>query len=368
MKIGTITFHCAYNYGSVLQSFALKTYLERLGNTVSVIDYRSPNFDQYKLFHPTNLRHLCSDILFFPRNIRRKHAFESFQRRHLNLTRRYEGPNAEQELSRDSNEFDAVICGSDQIWNLDCTQGLDGCYFLRFAPDSVRKIAYAPSLSQAQFQPRFFDEKTRNELGRLLDRFHAISVREQSTVPVYQQLTDKPIQVAIDPTLLLDASVYRNIESKLPKPVCNAGFIFAYTLWPNKKMIDYVDRLAQKEGLTIVYSSKIPIRYRSRAINCYGMSPELFLALIDKARYVISNSFHATVFSVLFHKAFLTFGKDRSTSRMSDLLSRLEIEDHIVRDDYDGDMVPAGADYAAVDGLLDRMRQDSEQFLKNALA
>lgn len=368
MKIGTITFHCAYNYGSVLQSFALKTYLEQLGNDVSVINYHSPNFDQYKLFHPTNLRHLCSDILFFPRNVRRKKAFETFQRRHLNLTRCYEGPNAEHEISKDADAFDAVICGSDQIWNLDCTQGLDGCYFLRFAPDSVRKIAYAPSLSQTQFQLRFFDEKTKIELGRLLDRFHAISVRERSTVPMYQKLTDKPIQVAIDPTLLLNAAAYRNIEAVLPKGVKNNGFIFAYTLWPNQKMVDYIDRLAQKTGLPIVYSSKIPIHYRSCSINCYGMSPDLFLTLIDKAQYVISNSFHATVFSVLFHKAFLTFGKGKSTSRMSDLLTQLGLQDHIVSDDYEGEEIPTGADYTVVDDLLDKMRQDSEQFLRNALA
>lgn len=368
MKIGIITFHCAYNYGSVLQAFALKTYLERQGNAVHVIDYHSPNFDQYKLLHPTNIRHLCSDILFFSRNVRRKIAFETFQKRHLNLTRRFEGSDAEREISRIAGSFDAVICGSDQIWNLDCTQGLDGCYFLRFAPDSVRKIAYAPSLSQTQFQPRFFDDQTKDELSRLLGRFHAISVRERSTVPVYQELTDKPIRVAIDPTLLLDASAYRGIAAHLPKGLINDGFVFAYTLWPNQRMIEYIDRIAQISGLPIVYSSKIPIHYRSRSINCYGMSPDLFLTLIDKARFVVSNSFHATVFSVLFHKAFITFGKDKSTSRMSDLLSQLGIQDHIVIDSYEGDSLPVGANYDAVDGLLSKMKQDSERFLFDALS
>lgn len=371
MRIGIVTFHCAYNYGSVIQAYALKEYLKQHGHDAHVIDYRSRNFDQYKLLRTYNAKVLLSDVVFFRRNLKRKRNFEEFQRRYLDLTaNRYEEPGAEAALRRDAGDFDAVICGSDQIWNLDCTCGPVGPFFLDFAAPGCRRIAYAPSLNRMEFEPKYFDAAAQQRIGHLLDQFDAISVREANTAPVFQKLTAKPFSVVVDPTLLhADMDIYRKIESpSLPKGVEQGKFLFAYTLWQNKEMKQYTEDLARRKNLTIVYSAKIPIKYDVPSINCFGMSPSLFLTLIDKAEYVISNSFHATVFSILFEKRFITFGVKKSNSRMSDLLSKLGMEDHLVSEHYHESVDPQGADYPRVKEILADMRAGSERFLDAALA
>lgn len=370
MKIGIVTFHCAYNYGSVLQAWALKSFLEQYGHEVHVIDYRSRNFDQYRLLRFHNVKNLISDIVFLPRNLRRKSNFLGFQSEYLNLTdHRYEGKTAETDLRRDSSRFDAIICGSDQIWNLDATDGIVGPFFLNFADKRVRKIAYAPSIGHEHFQESRFTDTDKRRLSQLLNEFHAISVREASTAPIFQQLTNVPISITLDPTLLLNVDRYNSIESEnLPSGLEQGNYIFAYTLWQNEALRRYVERLAVEKHLIVVYCSKIPLHFHVNSMNLYGMSPRLFLALIHQAKYVVSNSFHATVFSLVFHKPFITFTKIKSVSRMRDLLNELELSDHLVSDGYSGNQQPSGANYQKVDIIFQQMRKKSEQFLNGALA
>ena len=133
-------------------------------------------------------------------------------------------------------------------------------------------------------------------------------------------------------------------------------------------MVHYIDKLAAKRGLTIVYYSQKPIRYQSHAINVWGIGPSDFLTLIDKANCVISNSFHATVFSILYGKSFLTFGTKKSSSRMKTLLTKLDLpEKHLLPPDFEsGSGIEPFA--SALDmARLNELRLDSERFLKNAL-
>jgi hypothetical protein len=315
-------------------------------------------------------RSIVSDILFFQKNLARKRRFESFITEYLHSNKtRYQGPLASQELMRDYKAFDALICGSDQIWNLDCTKGPVGPYFLDFASAGCKKIAYAPSLSHAKFEDRYFTPAMRRQISGYLNSFDAISVRELNTAQTFQTLTNKPIVEAVDPTLLLTAQDYRSIEeTRLPHSLQRDSFVFAYTLWQNPEMNQYVSQLARENNLTIVYSSRKPIHYGVRSINCFGMSPNMFLALIDNAKYVISNSFHATVFSILFEKRFLTYGKDQSTSRMSNLLSKLDLLNHLVDEHYHGDTIPPSSDYKQVKISLSKLSSRSKKFLKTALS
>ena len=133
-------------------------------------------------------------------------------------------------------------------------------------------------------------------------------------------------------------------------------------------MVHFIDKLAAKRGLTIVYYSQKPIRYQSHAINVWGIGPADFLTLIDKANCVISNSFHATVFSILYGKPFLTFGTEKSSSRMRTLLVKLGLpEKHLLPPDFEGgsNVEP----FASVLNMarLNNLRADSERFLNDAL-
>lgn len=369
MKIGIVTFHCSYNFGSALQAFALKQYLVKKGHDVHIIDYRSKDFDAYRLFRCTGLKSVVVDFLLLPMNIRRRNAFQTFWRDCFNLTdRTYRGNAAEEELQHDMQAYDALICGSDQIWNLDCTKGPDAPFFLSFAPDGSKRIAYAPSLAHAHFRPDHFTDNDRARISQWLNKFDALSVREASVAGQFQQLTNMRIEEVLDPTLLLDVQDYRDVQSPLlPSGIEGGKYIFAYTLWKNNKMNQYIDALAKKYNLTIVYYSGKKIHYASPSINIRGIGPREFLSLIDQAYCVVSNSFHATVFSILYGKPFVTFGTEKSSSRMYTLLEKLGLSrEHLISSDSD---IPAiepfvpELDYAK----LQELRKGSEEYLRNAL-
>ena len=114
MKIGTITFHCAYNFGSALQTYALKKYLTDLGHDVHVIDYRSEDFRNYWIFRKYGIKSFAVDLLFLPGNLRRRNSFQTFWHKHFNLTNHtYEGVDTDLQMAQDLKDFDAFICGSD---------------------------------------------------------------------------------------------------------------------------------------------------------------------------------------------------------------------------------------------------------------
>lgn len=369
MKIGIVTFHCSYNFGSALQAFALKQYLVNKGHDVHIIDYRSKDFDAYRLFRCSGLKSVVVDFLLFPKNLRRRNAFQAFWRDYFNLTdQTYRGNAAEEELQHDMQAYDALICGSDQIWNLDCTKGPDAPFFLSFASDSSKRIAYAPSLAHARFRSDYFTDNDRARISYWLNKFDALSVREASVAEQFRQLTKKNIEEVLDPTLLLDVQDYRNVESpQLPNGIEKGKYIFAYTLWENDRMYQYVDALAQKYNLTIVYYSGKKIHYESPSINIRGVGPREFLSLIDHAYCIVSNSFHATVFSILYGKPFVTFGTEKSSSRMYTLLGKLGLSpEHIISSDSDGH-IPTEPFAPELDYIkLQELRKGSEDFLCNA--
>lgn len=369
MEIGIVTFHCSYNFGSALQAWALKEYLESKGHNVHVIDYRSEDFVQYRLLRFRGVKSFVSDFVFLPRNMRRRRSFHAFWNEHFNMTNRtYKGLNALHDLARDADKFDAVIAGSDQIWNLDCTCGPNPIFFLAFVPERCLKIAYAPSLAHKSFNPAYFTADDKKRIAVWLNRFNAISVRELAVAGQFEQLTTRPFTETLDPTLLLNLSEYRNIEAtRLPCGLKAGNFLFAYTLWPDEAMNAYVDRIAEKQNLTIAYYSKKQVHYKSKSVNCYGMGPSEFLAMIDKASSVVSNSFHATVFSILFSKPFLTFSTDRSTSRISTLLNNLGLStEHLIRAHNDSTTILPFASYLD-SHKMERLRRQSEHFLSDAL-
>lgn len=358
-KIGIITFHCSYNYGSALQAYALQTFVEMLGFNVKIIDFvMKKDFEQYKLFRTSlykrQIKSLGADILFLPYHLKRKINFETFTKRRMHLTKkRYYSCI---ELTELNNVFDIFICGSDQIWNIDCTHGVEPAYFLAFADDSKRKIAYAPSLAHTKFKT---DRK--DELKKLLYNFDAISVREESTVPYLQSITSQGIETVLDPTLLLNKDDYLSLIK------CNfreEKYIFVYLLEGNKELIQYSEKLTKDTGYQLYYlSSKVNCGFHVGK-NLFGISPEDFLGYIFHAEYVITNSFHATVFSILFNKQFCTFVTKKSSARMVDLLEKLDIKNRIFNKKFN---IDDKINYKIVDNRIEKLRYNSILFLKNAL-
>lgn len=357
-KIGIITFHCSYNYGSALQAFALKTLLEKNGYEVNIIDFiYKKDFEHYRLFRTKlyckNPKAFISDVLFYNKNKIRKNNFELFARKYFSLTKKtYYNYRNMNELNK---EYDIFICGSDQIWNLDCTQGVEPAYFLKFVNKDKLKIAYAPSLAHVKFAKNYNED-----LKKAIEDLDYISVREKSTLPLIQPLTRKKVNVVLDPTLLLDQKDYELITDHNKQ---EDEYIFVYMLEYNPELVKYCNEFSNKKKIKVVYIANnkfIGIKGK----NAFGIGPDKFLQYIKEAKYIITNSFHATVFSVIFSKKFITFTTKHSSSRMLDLLNNLGLSKCIYNNNFD---IDKNINYNIVQKNLISMRQNSIDYLNKAL-
>ena len=362
MKIGIITFHCSYNFGSALQAWALYSVIQGMGHDPKIIDYRGRDFNQYKIIRVDTVRGFLGSIASLPKNIERKSSFESFLSAQFRMTPRYGADDLERMESELPEQFDCFVCGSDQIWNLDCTGGPVAPFFLSFACER-RRVAYAPSLSHTSFSQENFGPVQQEWVRDWLSDYFAISVREASTAPLFQPLASTQIDVCLDPTLLLDAHSYAPITSSVPEA---AGTLFVYMLERNDQLVAYAGRLAREMGVAVSYVSRHRIDFGVDARNYYGVGPSEFLGLIRDSAAVVTNSFHATVFSLLFGTPFQTFATEHSGSRMIELLSALDEDDHL----FNGATfeLPVPSDVVAMRPRLERLRASSRAFLCRALA
>lgn len=359
MKVAIITFHASYNFGSALQAYALQTAVRSLGHEPVIIDYRSWDFEQYRLFRPEHPRVMYKTIKNLPRLANRKESFELFWQKYLTLTpRRYTYKN-EDALNELPSQFDCFICGSDQIWNLDATRGIVRPFFLSFA-GAKRRVAYAPSMAHTSFRPEYFD---REEVSRLLAPFYAISVRERETVGLFQPFVDSKIEVCADPTVLLKADSYEPLAQEAHWKT-NGPYLFVYLLRDCPELVESASRMAEMTGMKVFYiaESELPI-VNSR--NIFGVGPETFLSLIENASGVLTNSFHATLFSIMFHISFRVFTTDASSSRMRELLGDLGLDSCL---STGVDVNPfVDVNWAESDRRMNCMRRSSLEFLRGAL-
>lgn len=357
MRVGIITFHCSYNYGSALQAYALQKAISSLGHFASIIDYRSRDFNRYHIIRLARPWTIPFTLLRLNRLLKRRQSFHSFWENYFHLTRRYTYRN-ESGLHELQDSFDCFVCGSDQIWNLDCTGGVVEPFFLSFAGDH-RRVAYAPSLAHTSFRLENFNPE---KVAKLLMKFDSLSIREEETLSTFQQLVDKKIEVTIDPTLLLNADEYYGMISK---DHYKEPYIFVYLLRPCPELVESASKMAESTGLQVYYINdrQLPI---PNSLNLFGAGPEEFLSLIAHASAVLTNSFHATVFSVLFHRPFRVYGVDRSSSRMRNLTEKLGISECCVAS-IDASPIK-DENWSKVDRKIDELRTDSWAYLREALS
>ena len=206
---------------------------------------------------------------------------------------------------------------------------------------------------------RIFDEQLVSEL---LSRFDFLSVREEETVPLFQTLVDAPIDVVLDPTLLLDSNDYADMASK---DVLQGEYIFMYLLRECPELIESTVAMTEATGMKVAYISDKNLDIPN-SINLFGVGPEEFVSLIAHASLILTNSFHATVFSVLFHRPFRVYATDKSGARMRDLLSNIGLSDRCVDVMCADDIAPC--EWSDVDSRLDSLREHSCAYLRKALS
>lgn len=260
------------------------------------------------------------------------------------------------------SKYDAIVCGSDQIWNPNWARRR--C-FLEFVPDEINKVIYAASLGcesmskeqKAQFEPR-------------IERLQYVSVREQSGKAILDSfIKDKDIKVVLDPTLLLLPEDWNNIVVE-PK---EKGYVFTYFLGKYDDKIEYIGEFAKRKGLKII---NIPFASGEKNDDvCFGdlqikdADPGEFIGLIKNAEYIFTDSFHACVFSVLFKKEFYAFQRDNSRKmqgRINTLLHNFNLPNRFIEVGTDLDMI-SSIDYQNNDMIQESLRGDSLAFLLDSI-
>lgn len=370
MKIRTMTCHHVYNYGASLQAFALQHYLESIGHDVKIIDYRLPCHVRYEFFTPRPgskcakivskypyLKYLLSPIANRGdlKMWGRKKAFDFFDKKYLHLTSRYK---TKEQLVSHPPHADVYIVGSDQVWNPTYPYWNDLGYFLSFGDKSVKRISYAASFGVASIP----DSKN-DYYKEQLSIFDRLSVREQSGVSIINHLGLSAIQ-CIDPVFLLSEKEWIDTLG-LKKQKRNYILVYDF-LHNDSRMMDYVVRLSKETGLKIVsVNDYSDTPYADEQINDAG--PIDFLTLILNAEYVICNSFHATVFSIIFRKRFVTFplvGHSNS-SRMKDILNMLSLDDLFNPSDLS--YIRKTVDYDNIMVIMQSMIDKSKKYLNESL-
>lgn len=376
-KIGVVTLHKSINYGGALQAVALNEHLKKQGHEVVFLNYQkswpiynSPvRYRKLRIYYygnhgvVTKFRILAgmgktalSNVFYFRR--KRKHdGFQDFVHKYLVVTPYY---HSYRELKDNYPDCDYYITGSDQVWNNYYTMDkFDKGYFLSFVAESHKKIAYGASIGGAR------DDTYIKKIISLTKDFKAVSVREKSLEEQMHRLGAAQVVTVLDPTLLLTKEQWLGFikPSDIKEP-----YILMYGLEYSQELDRAVEYLREKYGYSIVDIFPGVTRLKNIKYVDKYCSPEEFLRYIKNASYIVTNSFHGTVFSIIFEKRFLTIPRVHQESRMYDLLDSLKLSNNLWdmrKETYTFDK--DGIDYLAVKNRLKELQKLSFQFLEGAL-
>lgn len=363
MKVDILTMHAARNYGAVLQAYALQNVIENhFGYSAEIVNYVSTQRSNYRYFTKVIDRlkhsHLKSMIYLaaiFPTRLYAQIIFKKFVRKHLNLSKQ-KASNSE-ELKKLNLDADIFCAGSDQIWNPVHNDGLDGGFFLDFVQKDKRKISYASSIGTSELT-----QTQKSQMKELLSDFYAISYREYSTKNIFNDLEIEGEWV-LDPTLLLDQSDWHSIAANKKLP---SDYLLLYWFGNPKSIMTEAKRIAKERNLKIVRISTILRKYKNDEIVEYFPSPERFIQLFENAKFVITNSFHGTAFSINFNKQFYSKPAKQNDDRFYNLFKMFDIFDRDILEKFkplsDNDI-----SYGKINKRLDEMRNISYVFLEKAL-
>lgn len=376
MKIGIITLPLNFNYGGLLQAFALQKILRDMGHQPVCIDrplYPKVSIDWTSIYSWYNL--VCKYILHTKPYI----SFDKYLYDTYPIVTQYTEPFIKKYIERVSvsdfgclseDDFDMLMCGSDQIWRRKFHKKETDVYnsFLLFAKNwSVKRVSYAASFGSDEWE---YNQHETKVCKKLISLFDAVSVREISGVELCKSHFNISAMHVLDPTLLLSAEDYIRILgiTDYPKP---SGNLLTYILDENDIKCNIVEKIEKEKKLkSFVVNSKAE-DYRSKIENRIQPSVESWLKGFYDADFVITDSFHACVFSILFKKQFaVIINKRRGASRIVSLLGLLDLEDRILDEDEWNDKLLKlkEVDYNFIEPQLDNLRHNSIAFLKKALS
>ncbi len=361
MKYGIVTCGLEPNYGACLQSYATQKIIDNLGIENELINYSFLEEDSYSPFKQPSLKSALSCVLFYRLRKSNHFAFQNFRKAFMRYSENR--VKNESEFTRILNEYEGILVGSDQVWNpflgIDINITLLNFYKSKNGP---RKLSYASSFG-IETIPEELEEKYRISFND----FNSISVREETGRAIVSKLTGKDVPVVVDPCGLLQNQEWESIENNDKTP--NDPYVLVYDMRHDPALFDFSINYGKKLGCKVMGLSRIIIP-RKEIKTLYGVSPDQFISLIHNAKCVITDSFHGTLFSVIFNKPFYTFCNKEGAkigSRITNLLSRLQLEKRLIIDGGNGVVDSTDIDYKSVDSLLSAWREKSLSYLKRCL-
>jgi len=388
MKIGVLSFHRAHNYGAVLQHYALRKKLVDLGHAVETIDFRNSLVEPkigWKFRAAIGIALIVSRLLeccnhyillirlitamkktplchnFLERSLRFL-KYQDFIEREFGV--RLNGGLTQDQLSEACLKYDAVITGSDQIWSQDITKETWPVYLLDFIDDpEVRKLSYAASFGDNRI---FSDTSSCRQLLDALKGFLAISVRENDAARHIREKLAFDVDVACDPTLLLDSEQW---EQKLVAPAVDEKYLLFYGFEHSPVLAELVKTTAEARNLKVIQLFDLGEENNIGRLVKYSY-PEEFLGWIRYADFTVVSSFHGLVFSIIFRKDFYAFPHSSKSSRQVSLLDRLGLGSRLIgsEDDLRSCDITGQIDYSEVNPRLNEYIEESVAFLKKALS
>lgn len=317
-KIGILTFHKENNFGAILQAYALQRALSDKGYKNEFINYRSNYMS--KLFLKEKIKNkgyflfLLSCLSRLMLNLKQK-KFNYFRKK-LQISKIYDL----ETIKETNNEYSCFIAGSDQIWNYKITN-LDPTYFLNFVKDKKKRINYAASFGTSNIPKKLYDD-----YKDLLNNFFDFNLREQSGQQFLKKLINQNSNHVLDPVFLISKNEWVKL---LKKNNSNEKYILVIQGSLSNKLLKHAKELKKIMKIKIIY---IPFPFGFDISNLsilLNISPERWLSYIYNAEIVITDSFHATAFSIIFNKNFYIV-LTTNTSRITDLLKLLNINDRIL--------------------------------------
>lgn len=337
-SIGILTFHNANNYGAVLQSYALSTTISKLHPDWSVkfLNYDSPSMP---------LRAAQSEV------------FSNFCTKHLSITDPLDSAEA---LSNYliHNNYTAVVTGSDQVWNLNLTGG-DTKYYLDFVPKGINKYSYAASIGA-----NVLDNTMQATIPALVSSFDKISLREESHVNFIQNCAPCKVTSHLDPTLLLTADEY---TKEFQLTATSEKYILLFYFQGDPFLIDLANLLSAKYKLKLIAISGYDnCMFINGSLTPGNITPEHWLEYIQNASLVLTDSFHCTSFSIIFHKPFYTYtGGTGNSVRLLNILEKLQLLNRNLISIKDINAIDFTCDYTAAECILTVERKKAFDYLKS---
>ena len=384
MRVGIITIHKLNNYGSVLQAYALQSTVNKLGLRGEIIDYSIHYTPTVLLgyaihaYREQGLRLLATSIFrygieFIQQRLEKltRHdshcismpdIFDEFRNSHLLLSKEFHSP---EKLRLNPPDYDIYISGSDNVWLVNNAFGIsDGWarYYLDFVPEKKTTISYAPSMGDANVSDRHLER-----LKSLLENLDFLSVRETSTAEFIGQITGRVVTTVCDPTLLLSEEEWDLLLSEEASLPSRTRYLLVYVIHPldfDSPVFQFSRYISQKLGLGTVnigyhFNEGIPV-YSNVTVS-------EFLMYFKNASIVVTNTFHGTIFSIIYRKGFYAFKPHAGPTRVRDLLSTVGLSERFVQSELEAQKLSPELDYRDVEGKIQKFRCDSLLWLQTAL-